>query len=56
MSHYSEPDRHIIDKVKVVLELPNYATTKKLKHTADLDTSYLAAKKILFLWNPKLIN
>ena len=26
MSHYSEPDRHIIDKVKVVLELPNYAT------------------------------
>ena len=28
MSHYSEPERHIIDKVKVVLELPNYATKK----------------------------
>ena len=26
MSYYPEPDSHIRDKVKVVLDLPNYAT------------------------------
>ena len=30
MSYYSEPDSHISNKVKVVLELSNYAT-KKIK-------------------------
>ena len=29
MSYYPEPDSHIRDKVKVVLNLPNYATKKK---------------------------
>ena len=28
MSYYPEPDSHIRDKVKVVLELSNYATKK----------------------------
>ena len=28
MSYYSEPDIHIRDKVKVVLDLTNYATKK----------------------------
>ena len=28
MSYYPEPDSHIIDKVKVVLYLSNYATKK----------------------------
>ena len=28
MSYYPEPDIHIRDKVKVVLDLPNYATKK----------------------------
>ena len=28
MSYYLEPDRHIRDKVKVVLDLSNYATKK----------------------------
>ena len=28
MSYYPEPDNHIRDKVKVVLDLPNHATKK----------------------------
>ena len=28
MSHYPEPDIHIRNKVKVVLDLSNYATKK----------------------------
>ena len=28
MSYYPEPDSHIRDKVKVVLDLSNYATKK----------------------------
>ena len=28
MSHYPEPDSHIRDKVKVVLDLSNYGTKK----------------------------
>ena len=29
MSYYAEPDSHIRDKVKVVLDLSNYATKKE---------------------------
>ena len=32
MSYYPEPDSHITDKVKVELDLPNYATKKELNH------------------------
>ena len=35
MSYYPEPDSHIRDKVKVVLDLSNYATKKELKHATD---------------------
>ena len=28
MSCYQQPDSHITDKIKSVLELPNYATKK----------------------------
>ena len=28
MSYHSEPDSHFRDKIKVVLDLPNYATKK----------------------------
>ena len=48
MSYYAEPDSHIRDKVKVVLEFSNYAT--------GVSASDLAAKKILFLWKLKLKN
>ena len=47
MSYYPEPDSHIRYKVKVVLDLSNYATKKKLDHAAGVDTSDL--KKILLL-------
>ena len=36
--------RKIIN-IKVVLDLSNYATKKKLKHATDADTSDIAAKK-----------
>ena len=45
MNYYQEPDGHIRDKVKVVLDLSNYATKKELEHTTGIDTSDLAAKK-----------
>ena len=49
MIYYAEPDTHVRDKVKVVLDFSNYATKKKLEHAASADTSDLAAKKILLL-------
>ena len=45
MSYYPESDRHIRDKVKVVLDLSNYAIKKELDYAARIDTSDLAAKK-----------
>ena len=45
MSYYPEPDSHIRDKVKVVLDLTNCATKKELEHATGIDTSDLAAKK-----------
>ena len=49
MSFYPEPDNHIRDKVKVILDLSNYATKKKLDHATGLDTYGLAAKKVFLL-------
>ena len=45
MSYYPKPKSHIREKVKVVLDLSNYATKKELEHATDIDTSELAAKK-----------
>ena len=45
MDYYPEPDCHIRGKVKVVLDLPNYATKKELQHATEINTSGLAAKK-----------
>ena len=45
MSYYPEPGSHVIDKVKVVLDLTNYATKKELEHASGVDTSDLDAKK-----------
>ena len=45
MSYYSEPDSHIREKVKVVLDLSNYTIKNELQHVTDFDTSELAAKK-----------
>ena len=43
-SYYPDPDWHR-DKVKVVLELSNYATTKEMDHATSVDTSDLGAKR-----------
>ena len=40
----SLPDSHIRDKVKVLLDLSNYATKKELYHATGINTSALAAK------------
>ena len=56
MSYYPGPDNHIRDKVKVLLDLSNYGTKVELQHVTGVDTSSLAAKKILLLWNLKLTN
>ena len=45
MSYYPEPDNHITDKVKVVLDLSNYATKKEFEHATSFDISDMAAKK-----------
>ena len=47
MSYYPEPDSHITGKVKVLLDLSNYATKKELEHATGIDTSDLTAKKYL---------
>ena len=44
MIYYPEPDSHIRDKVKLVLDLQNYATKKKTDHATDVDTYDLAAE------------
>ena len=49
MSYCPEPDSHIRDKVKVVLDLSNYAAKNELEHTTGVDTSNLAANKKDFI-------
>ena len=49
MSYYPEPESHIRGKVKVLLDLSNYAAKKELNHSTGVDTSDLAAKKILLV-------
>ena len=44
MNYYPEPNSHITDKVKVVLDLSNYATKKEFDHATGVDTSDLPAK------------
>ena len=61
MSCYPEPDSHIRDEVKVVLDLSNYATKRELEHTTSIVHLIYLLKNILLLWklnltNEKLIN
>ena len=39
MSYYPEPDCHIWGKVKIGLDLWNYATKKELNDAVGVDTS-----------------
>ena len=45
MSYHPEPNSHIRDKFKVILDLSNYATKKELDHAIGVDTSSSAAQK-----------
>ena len=47
MSYYSEPNSHIRDKVKVVLDVSNYAIKKELERATGVYTSDLPAKKLI---------
>ena len=47
MSYYPQWDSHIRDKVKVVLDLSNYATKIELNHGTCVDTSNLPANKLI---------
>ena len=56
MSYHPEPDSHIRDKVKVVLDLSNYTTKKELDYTIGVGTSDLAAKKYYIALRLNLTN
>ena len=47
MNYSPEQGSHIKNKVKVVLELSNYATMREIEHATGVDTSDLGSKKIL---------
>ena len=49
MHHYTEQDSHIRDKVKVVLDLSNYATKKELEHATGLIHLIYLLKKFIAL-------
>ena len=49
MSYYPVKDSRIRDKIKVVLDLSNYATKKELDQATSVDASDLAAKKDIFV-------
>ena len=53
MIHYLEPDSHIRDKFKVIL---NHATKKELGHATGVDIPDLAAEKISSSRKLKLTN
>ena len=48
MSYYLVPDSHIRDKVKVALDLSNYATKKEIEYATDIDTFDLSAKNFYY--------
>ena len=56
MSYYPEPNNHIRDKMKVILDLLNYGTEKIYKILQVLIQSIYLLKKILLLWKLKLTN
>ena len=54
MSYFTETDSHIKDKVKIVLDLLNYAAKKELDHATGVDTFDLAATKYLIALKPEV--
>ena len=54
MSYYPETDSHSREKVKVVLDLSNYATKKELDHATGVDLIQLLKKDFIGLRTEKL--
>ena len=55
MSYFTETDSHIKDKVKIVLDLLNYAAKKELDHATGVDTFDLAATLDLYFHDHRLV-
>ena len=49
MGYCPEPESHFKDKVKIILELSNYASKKELDHATGVDTSDLTARFFIAL-------
>ena len=47
LSYYTEPDSHDRNKVKVELDLPNYATTSDIEIVRCVDASKFAKKELV---------
>ena len=54
MGYYQEPNNHTRHKVKVVLDLSNYAIEKELDHATAVDIYDLAASKNFFALKPEV--
>ena len=54
MGYYQEPNNHTRYKVKVVLDLSNYAIEKELDHATAVDIYDLAASKHFFALKPEV--
>ena len=54
MGYYQEPNNHTRHKVKVVLDLSNYAIEKELDHATAVDIYDLAASKDFFALKPEV--
>ena len=48
LSYYTKADSHIINMVKIVLDVTDHATTNELEHATGFDTSDLAAKTFCY--------
>ena len=54
MSYYLKPDNFSIYKVKVILDLPDYATWKELDHATSVATTDSAVKKYFIAFKTKI--
>ena len=45
MSYYPEPNTHFKEKIRLVLDLSNFATKEELEKAIGVDTSDLAVRK-----------
>ena len=54
MGYYQEPNNHTRYKVKVVLDLSNYAIEKELDHATAVDIYDLATSKDFFALKPEV--